>query len=56
MVLSNVLFRCERVLGAELEPRGFTLEHEVDLTYALIMDLLRQALLAPDAVSYVNAG
>ncbi|MEK7383035.1 MAG: glutamate synthase, partial [Elusimicrobiota bacterium] len=31
-------------------------EGEVDLTYALIMDLLRRALFAPDAVSYVNAG
>jgi putative selenate reductase len=31
-------------------------EGEVDLTYALIMDVLRRALLAPDAVSYVNAG
>ncbi|MFI5362769.1 MAG: glutamate synthase [Elusimicrobiota bacterium] len=31
-------------------------EGEVDLTYALIMDLLRKALFAPDAVSYVNVG
>ncbi|NNN06696.1 MAG: glutamate synthase [Elusimicrobia bacterium] len=29
---------------------------EVDLTYALIMDLLLKALFAPDAVNYVNAG
>lgn len=29
---------------------------EVDLTYALIMELLLKALFAPDAVSYVNAG
>ncbi|OGS01896.1 MAG: hypothetical protein A2V88_12980 [Elusimicrobia bacterium RBG_16_66_12] len=31
-------------------------EGEIDLTYALIMDLLRRALFAPDAVSYVDAG
>lgn len=31
-------------------------EGEIDLTYALIMGLLRDSLLAPDAVSYVNAG
>ena len=30
-------------------------EGEVDLTYALIMDILRKALFAPDAVSYVSA-
>ncbi|HAZ08879.1 MAG TPA: glutamate synthase [Elusimicrobia bacterium] len=30
-------------------------EGEVDLTYALIMDLLRKALFAPDAINYVNS-
>jgi len=29
---------------------------EIDLTYALVMDLLHKALFAPDAVSYVNPG
>lgn len=48
-----------RVSYAMADPAGTvkgTAEGEVDLTYALIMDLLRGALLAPDAVSYVNAG
>jgi putative selenate reductase len=48
-----------RVTFAAADPAGTvkgTAEGEVDLTYALIMDLLRKALLAPDAVSYVNAG
>ena len=29
--------------------------NEVDLTYFLIMDLLRKALFAEDAVNYVNS-
>ncbi|MCM2305365.1 MAG: glutamate synthase, partial [Elusimicrobia bacterium] len=47
-----------RVSYAAADPAGTakgTADGEVDLTYALIMDLLRKALLAPDAVSYVNA-
>jgi len=42
----------------ESDPAGSakgTASVEVDLTYYLIMDLLRRALYAPDAVSYVNA-
>jgi putative selenate reductase len=47
-----------RVTYRAQDPAGTakgTADGEVDLTYALIMDLLRKALLAPDAVSYVNA-
>lgn len=46
----SVTYRPEDPAGTA---RG-TAEGEVDLTYALIMDLLRKALMAPDAVSYVN--
>jgi len=48
-----------RVTYDPADPAGTargTADGEIDLTYALIMDLLRRALFAPDAVSYVNAG
>lgn len=48
-----------RVSYSPADPAGTmrgAAEGEVDLTYALIMDLLLKALFAPDAVSYVNVG